>query len=236
VRSHPRTRRRGVLGGIIAALIGCSAARAGFAGDRVVLGARFTYFWLHDTRRSGGDGYDNDYEGNYLGSLWGLDARQHYFPSPFLEVRIASSFGVGAAYGQARARTLDWATDEHLETAGDGDLEIRGIQVYAFGRYRTRSRFTPYAQAGWSFYRSHFFESPAWSGPGRRFEVDDVDGWFVAAGCRVDLGPRFGLDAVVSHAGVDDVPARAYLRPNRYRAGAFPMRHTSVGLGATLAF
>ena len=135
-----------------------------WVATRLSLGARVTFFWLQDTRRSSNTGFDNaNLTGNFLGSLWGLDGKQHYFPNPFLEYRVISSFGVGAAYDQARAKTLDWANQEKLITAGDGDLQIRGLQTYLFGRYRNRSRATPYAQLGWGWYWSEFFESPGWS-------------------------------------------------------------------------
>jgi opacity protein-like surface antigen len=219
-----------------AAVKGPGFLRRWVAG-RLSIGARVTGFRLRDTRRSGENGLDNgNLAGNFLGSLWGLDARQRYLPNPYLEYRIASSFGVGLAYDQARARTLDWADEEHTLTAGDGDVQIRGLQAHVFARYRNRSRLTPYANLGMAWYRSRFFESPAWSAPGRHFEVDGTDGWFAAVGCRVALARHVGLDAMYRHSHVGDVAARAYLRANRFRGGAFPMRSHVLGVGAAYDF
>jgi opacity protein-like surface antigen len=204
---------------------------------RLVAGARFTYYWLEDSRRAGENGYDNgNLDVNFLGSLWGLDAQQHYFPNPYLEYRIVSGFGLGVTYDQLRAKTLDWANEDRTATAGDGDLEIRGVGVYVLGRYRNRSRFEPYGSVGFAWYRSHFDVSPGWLTPGRRFEVENTDGWFATAGCRMTLAGHLGVDVVFRHSHVGDVAARAYLRPNRYREGAFPMRYDALAIGALYAF
>ena len=205
---------------------------------RLSIGARFTYYWLADSRRSGENGYDNgNLDGNFLGSLWGLDAQQHYFPNPYLEYRVVSAFGIGVTYDQLRARTLDWADEDQTTTAGDGDLEIRGVGVYVFARYRNGSRFEPYATAGFAWYASQFFVSPLWAAPGRRFVVEDTDGWFATAGCKWGIGRHLGLDAHFRHSQVGDVAARAYLGSgNRYRGGAFPMRYDALAVGAVYAF
>jgi opacity protein-like surface antigen len=204
---------------------------------RLSIGARFSYFWLEETRRSGENGYENsNLEGNFLGSLWGLDAQQHYFPSPYLEYRVVSGFGLGVAYDEQRAKTLDWADADRTATAGDGDVEIRGVGVYVVARLRNRTRFEPYANLGFAWYHSHFFESPGWSAPGRRFVVEDTDGWFVAAGCRVSVGKHVAIDGMYRYSHVGDVVARAYLVGNHYRGGAFPMRNEALDVGVAYTF
>jgi opacity protein-like surface antigen len=115
-------------------------------------------------------------------------------------------------------------------------VEVRGLQAYVLGRLRLGSRLTSYAQAGRSFYHSEFFESPGWSAPGRRFVVADTKGWLAAAGCTVALVRHVDLEASYRHSWTGDVEARAYLRPNRYREGAFPMRNDAVSLGAAYSF
>jgi opacity protein-like surface antigen len=211
---------------------------ARFVRTHLTIGARVSRFWLEDTRRSSANGYDNlNQAGNFLGSLWGLDAQQHYFPNPFMEYRVTSGFGAGIAYDQARAKTLDWTDNTaRLATAGDGDVEIRGLQYYVFGRYRNRTRFTPYANVGIARYRSRFFVSPDWLIPGRHFEVDDTKGWFVSGGCNVALSRHLGLDALYRHSQLDAVIGRAFFNPRRHRSGAFPMRNDLIGAGLFYAF
>lgn len=205
---------------------------------RLTIGARFTYFWLEDARRSGENGPDNgNTDINFLGSLWGLDADQHYFPNPYIEYRIAGGVGIGVNYDQVRAKTLDWADNESQDvTAGDGDLEIRGVGVYVLWQHRSSGKFGPYATAGYAWYQSHFDVSPGWSAPGRRFEVDDTDGWFVSGGCQMRLTRHVAVDLTYRHSHIGDVVARAYFRPNRYRAGAFPMQNDSLAIGLRYAF
>ncbi len=204
---------------------------------RLSIGLRASHFWLEDSRRSDAQGYDNgNLSGNFLGSLWGLDPEQRYLPSPFLEYRVVSSFGVGTAYDRARVRTLDWGNDAHTVTAGDGDFDIRGLQVYAFGRYSGWTRVTPYAQLGFAQYWSRFFVSPGWAAPGRRFVVDGTEGWLATAGVRLALGRHAGVDLQYRHLDVADVAGRAYLRNNHYRAGGFPVRSDWLGVGLAYAF
>ena len=208
-----------------------------WVSTRLAVGARFTYYWLEDSRRAGENGYDNgNLEGNFLGSLWGLDAQQHYFPNPYLEYRVVSGLGLGVTYDQLRAKTLDWANEDETATAGDGDLELRGVGVYLLGRYRNRTRFEPYGTLGFAWYKSHFDVSPGWAAPGRRFEVQDTDGWFVTAGCKMSLAKHVGVDVMFRHSHVGDVASRAYFRPNRYREGAFPMRYDALAIGGLYAF
>jgi opacity protein-like surface antigen len=213
------------------------ASGGGWISTRLSVGARFTYYWLEETRRSGENGYDNsDLSGNFLGSLWGLDAQQHYFPNPYLEYRVASGFGIGVMYDQLRVRTLDWANQEQTVTAGDGDLEIRGVGVYWVARYRNASRYSPYATAGYAWYQSHFFVTPGWAAAGRQFLVEDTEGWFVSGGCTVNVAKHLGVDASVRYSHLADVAARAQLVGNRYRTGSFPMRYSAITLGVSYAF
>ena len=207
---------------------------------RLAIVADWTRFSLADSRRLTDHGLNNKNRANFLGSLWGLEARQHYFPDPSLEYRIVSVFGLGASYDQRRARTLDWGP--HAEIVGDGDVEIRGAQAYVFGRYPNRSRVTPYARVGLARYRSRFFVLPSWSGggPGRAIRVDDTSGPFAAGGLRITVWRHAALDAFYRYSFIRDVAARAYgdivNKPNQHRNGAFPMRNRALGIGGAYGF
>jgi opacity protein-like surface antigen len=207
-------------------------------GGRLTVGARVSHPWLSDDRRSGPDGFDNaNRSGNFLGSLWGLDVRQRYVPNPFLEYRIVSAFGVGAAYDQVRVKTLDWGNAERTVTAGDGDLRIRGAQVFAFGRFANRTRVTPYARIGFAYYWSAFFESPGWAVPGRAFEVSDTRGWLVGAGLRIALWRGIALDGSYEHLHLGDVEAAVrFASGGKGTKGAFPMRSDVASLGISYGF
>ncbi|HXB57526.1 MAG TPA: hypothetical protein VN461_22380 [Vicinamibacteria bacterium] len=231
----------GARAGVAAEETAAADGQPGFFGrwvaNRLTTGARVTHFWLQDTRRSDANGYDNlNQTGNFLGSLWGLDAQQHYFPNPFVEYRIISAFGAGIAYDQARAKTLDWGDVQHTITAGDGDVEIRGLQFYVFGRFRNRTRVTPYANLGFGRYWSRFFVSPGWALPGRRFEVDDTRGWVFSGGCSVALVRHLGLETLYHHSQLEAVTGRAYFNRNHHRSGAFPMQNDVLSAGLLYGF
>lgn len=205
--------------------------------DRLVVGVRLSHRWLEDSRRYGENGLDNHNTGvNFLGSLWGLDPLQRYVPAPFVEYRVVHGFGAGVAYDEARVKTLDWANDDHTATAGDGDLRLRGVQLYAFGSLRNRTRFAPFLRGGFSRYGSAFFEDPGWALPGRYFEVHPTHGWFAEAGVRVELWRRLGVDASVGHAWLQEVEAKAHLQNGGARRGAFPLRHDALRVGAAYRF
>jgi opacity protein-like surface antigen len=218
-----------------------AGAQQGFlarcVGGRLTLGVRVSHSWLVEDRRAGPNGYDNsNKQGNFLGSLWGLDAQQQYLPLPLVEYRVVKTFGVGVAYDEMKIKTLDWANPEHTATAGDGDLEVRGVQAYAFGRYANRTRFTPYLHLGFAHYWSRFLESPGWAAPGRYFEVDDSQGWFVTAGVRFAVGKGLALDGCYQRRQLGDVQAAAHLVGGGRIKGVFPVRSNVFAVGVVYGF
>jgi opacity protein-like surface antigen len=215
-----------------------SSLLARSVSGRLTLGIAVSHTWLEDDRRSGPNGYDNaNRSGNFLGSLWGLDPKQSYVPGPFLEYRIVSAFGLGVAYNQLTVKTLDWGDAERTWTAGDGDLRMRGAQVFAFGRLANRTRVTPYVRVGFAYYWSAFFESPGWATPGRSFEVSDTKGWLAGAGLRAALWKGVGLEGCYEHEQLADVKAAVrFTSGGKGTKGAFPVRNDAVSLRLSYAF
>jgi len=198
--------------------------------NRLAIGLRLSHSWLADSRRYGENGLDNGNPGNFLGSLWGLDVEQRSVPCPFLEYRVASIVGVGVSYDETRIRTLDWGTDDSGRTfiSGDGDLGLRGVQVYAFARYPNRTRVTPQLRLGWSHYSSAFFEDPAWAQGFRSFDVQGTDGWLVAVGVGVRVWRGAGLDVSFEHLALGAVGAKARLGHGGHKNGEFPVRSDAL--------
>ncbi len=215
---------------------GASPARTS-ESSRSSAGLRWSRWWLEDSRRFGANGLDNDNTDiNFVGSLWGLDTEQIYVPFPFLEYRVVSVVGVGVAYDEARVKTLDWANAEKTATAGDGELRLRGLQVYAFASYPNRTRLRPSARVGYGHYWSTFLPTPEWAVPGRSFEVQDTQGWFVGASLRAGLTKHLDFDVSYDHLGLEDVPARAHLLSGNERTGAFPVRSDALRTGLACRF
>ncbi len=205
---------------------------------RLAIGVRASHAWLEDDRRSDALGYDNaNRQGNFLGSLWGLDPKQSYVPLPFLEYRVWSVLGVGVAYDQLRIRTLDWGDEARTWTAGDGDLRLRGAQAFVSARFSNRTRFTPYARAGFAYYWCRFLESPGWAAPGRHFEVEDTRGWLAGAGLRVRLWKGIALDGSYEHRQLREVQAVVrFSNGGKGTKGAFPTRNDVAALGLDYVF
>jgi opacity protein-like surface antigen len=204
-------------------------------GNRLSVGVRVSHWWLEDSRRYGENGLDNQNPGNFVGSLWGLDAKQGWVPLPFVEYRIVSVVGVGAAYDEVRIKTLDWANDEHVATAGDGDLQLRGLQLWAFGRYANRTRVTPQLRMGWGHYWSAFYEDPGWPPP-RWFEVEDTSGWFGGVAVNVRVWSHVGADVAFEHLALSDIAAKAHLLNGGHKNGVFPVSSNVLRLGVTYKF
>jgi opacity protein-like surface antigen len=218
------------------ASLGSSQAAAS-PSNRFSAGLRWSKWWLEDSRRSGDNGLDNDNTDiNFVGSLWGLDTEPRYVPFPFVEYRIVSVVGVGAAYDEALVKTLDWANADKTTTAGDGELRLRGLQVYAFASYPNRTRLTPYARVGYAHYWSTFLPTAEWLVPGRSFVVGDTQGWLVGASLRARLTKHLDFDVSYDHLGLEDVPATAHLLSGGERTGAFPMRSDSLRTGLAYRF
>lgn len=209
--------------------------------DRLEVGARVHHFRLRDTRRTGPNGYYDNWNlrGNFIGSVWGLDEKQEYLPRLHAQYRIWRGVGVGLTYDKIVAETVDWSSEEGV-TSTDGDVIIEGPLAYAFWRYENRTRFTPGVELGLASYSASFDVNPAWAavGPGYRFEVDDTDGYYLALNCDVELGERWLIDFHYRRMFDAEVDARAYFsrgtRVGRY--GAFPMEYAMFGIGATYRF
>lgn len=242
----------GIVAGIVVAIISPSASAEtadattrGSAGlvrratdGRLSLGLRWSRLWLDDSRRYGPDGLDNRSGNavNFLGSIWGLDPVRRSLPSPYVEYRVWSVLGVGAGFDEARVRTLDWADNEKTTTAGDGDLRLRGVQVYAFAAVPNRTRFTPQARVGYGRYGAAFFESPGWSMPGRDFEVQDTKGWLLGASLRCRVFRQVSVEAAYDRLDLADVQAKARLGGGAHKKGVFPVRSDVLRAGMSYGF
>lgn len=204
--------------------------------SRLALGVRWSGWSLNDSRRYGDNGLDNHYPGNFLGSLWGLDAKQGGVPLPFREYRAVSVVGIGAAYDDVTIKTLDWSNDDRVATAGDGDMQLRGIQLYAFGRYQNRTRLTPELRVGWSHYWSTFHADPGWAAGGRWFELEDTSGWLGGVGVNVRVWASLGAEISFEHLALSDIAAKAHLANGGHKTGAFPVSSNLLRLGCSYRF
>jgi len=209
--------------------------------DKLFIGARVYHFELSDTRRSQNNKYsNNNIAGNFIGSVWGLDEEQDYFPRLYVEWAFSPYLHLGLTYDHVRAATVDWANDEKSATSTDGDVEVWGPLLYAAGRLPNDTIFTPFLELGWAEYFASFDVNPAWAavGPGYRFEVDDTSGYFFGLGVDVEFADNWSVNLYWRQMSGADVRARAYFTPTSRigRKGSFPMDYDIVALGIQHGF
>lgn len=209
--------------------------------DHLEIGARIHHFNLKDTLRSGRNGPANsNIRINFIGSVWGLQENQDYFPRLYAQYALVPFFGIGATYDHVAAKTLDWGNLEKTEIAGDGDVTIYGPLFYLFARYPNSTRFLPFAELGWAYYFANFEETAQWAAtaPGYRFEVDDTSGYFLALGVDFALHEKWHANLYWRRMFQAEVNARAYFTPGPRvgRYGAFPMEYEMLGLGVSYRF
>lgn len=202
--------------------------------DHLEVGARVCYFKLQDNRRSGDNGYDNwNLDQNYIGSLWGLDEEQNYFPRLYVQYAFIPYAGVGLTYDQAKAKTLDWGNEEKTVESSDGSLEIVGPLLYLFGRYPNASHFMPFAELGVAHYAADFNQSGERGNTGHHMNVDDTDALFVGLGLMASLPRHWSCELYYRRMENADVDAKSDLSGEVTRRGSFPMDYDLFALGAS---
>ena len=212
-----------------------------FVRNRLEIGARINSFELKDDRRSDASGYDNwNLSENFIGSIWGLDDEQSYWPRLYVQYMIVPYFGVGLTYDSITASTVDWGNEEQTRKSSDGDVCISGPLFYLVGCFPNESRFRPFLELGYAVYSADFDENSAWASvaPGYRFGVDDTDGWFWGIGCNIRVYENWNVDLYYRQMRDNVVDARAYFNPGPRpgRVGEFPLEYDMFSIGASYRF
>ena len=206
--------------------------------DQLEVGARITYFQLKDDERGIRNNWD--LQRNFIGSIWGLEEKQSYIPKPYVQYAIIKYAGVGLSYDELTVKTVDWGNLEGTVKGGDGDCVIRGPAVYVFGRYPNSTWFTPFIELGYVKYFADFKETAAWAAvaPGYRFEVDDTESHYFAAGCDVRITDQWQAGIYYRRLYDAHVDARAYFTPGPQvgRYGSFPFDSRQFGVGVSYRF
>ena len=210
--------------------------------DHLEIGARIVRFDLKDTEREASSGRPSNFnlEGNFIGSLWGLEEIQDYVPRLYAQYAFIPDLGIGITYDHLGAKTLDWGDLYATSIVGDGDLEIWGPLVYLFMRYSNSTPVRPYAELGAAYYFASFDETAEWAttAPGYRFEVDDTLGFYLACGLDVALHESWHVDLYMRYLYGAEVDARAYFKPGATpgRTGSFPLDYIMAGAGLAHSF
>ncbi len=210
-----------------------------FIKDRVQIGTRSAHRILtdDDSGHKGG-GYGS---GTFLGTIYGLDAKQNYFPRQLYgRFFINDIFGVEIGYDQYKAKSL---TRNPPYT--DGDLEVSGITLSLIGFYRNTSKFTPYLGLGLGFFSSNFSEIANWRSSynglrQRRMITDDVNATIVSLGVLWEFTERWNLDLSAKYIGNADIDAvfkgYTYGILDTVQPGHFPMDSYALQIGVSYTF
>ena len=210
--------------------------------NHLEVGARIVHFVLEDAEREARSGRPSNLniEGNYIGSIWGLEEIQDYVPRLYAQYAFIPDLGIGLTYDHLGAKTLDWGDATGTTIAGDGDLEIWGPMLYLFMRYSNSTPFRPYAELGAAYYFASFDETAEWAAtaPGYRFEVDDTLGFYLACGVDAAVHESWHVDLYLRYLYGTEVDARAYFKPGSTpgRTGAFPLDYVMAGAGLAHSF
>jgi len=208
---------------------------------RLEVGARTYRFSLEDDRRHSRGGYSNtNYRGNFIGSVWGLDEEQNYWPRLYAQYMLIPYFGLGITYDYVRATTVTWANDEETATSSDGDVTAAGPAFYMVGAFPINDRLRPFGELGWAYYFADFEETDHWkgTGPGYRFEVEDTSGILLGVGCSIRVYENWSLEVCYRSVQSAEVDAAAYFKPgsNPGRIGTFPINYDAWSVGVNYRF
>ena len=225
---------------------------ATYLAGRVRIGTRSTAFSLDQTESKG---VNREKGETFLGNIARIEEEQNYAPTRVhLDVLILPWMGVELAWDGVEARTWNANNGE-----SDGIVCAEGPTLSLLGQYPNRSRLTPFAALGYTFWEADFEEEAWWhygfndeaeyvaaGCPGRsrshleRYMTTDIDnGVVLTAGLIIRIGGHLSADLLVRQTDVA-VDARYYRCHNGSttldRTGEFPLEHIAYGGGLQYVF
>ena len=190
------------------------------------VGTRLTYFSLLDNKR----GQPND--GSFFGTVTMLDERQNYLPKKlFVQYKIIPYAGVGLSYDSFSFDASDFG-------GSDGKATLSGPLFYVFGRYPNSTAFTPFCELGVAYYTSTFDADAGWLGtnPGKSVDLDNTHGYYVGAGCDLQITDDFSLNVYARYMRISDVTGAWYDAWTKFGDVVLTPSYVAFGLGAKYSF
>ncbi len=210
-----------------------------FIKDRVQVGTRSAHrILIDDDSGHKGEGFGS---GTFLGTIYGLDVEQNYFPLQIYGRFFINEFlGLELGYDQYKAKSLI-----RNSPYTDGDLEISGMTFSLIGFYRNTSKFIPYSGLGLGVFSSDFSAIARWRSSyngarQRKMIVDDVTAIIVSLGVMWEFTDRWNLDLSTKYIGNADVDAvfKGYTGSvlDTVQPGYFPMDSYALQIGLSYNF
>ncbi len=195
-------------------------------GLRLSGGLRSTYVKLLSPRKN---------NGSFIGSIARLKPEQDLLPfRPFLQCTIPVddwNLGIGFTYDRLTVATVD-------EGGGDGDIKSEAYILYGLAEYANPSRFTPFVELGFGYYRNRFSPLPEWYDRGwREFVLKNSFGVHLGGGIDLAVAAGFSLQLYLRYSSLEVDGTYYFRRDNRApRPFTFTLEHLAYGLGARYAF
>lgn len=185
------------------------------------VGARILYIKLLEDKKG------EPFAGSFIGSVNQLEAKQNYFPMPYVQY-VYSWWGLGLSWHQFEFEARD-------PGGSDGTATLNGPLFYAMARFTNETRFTPFAEMGMALYSATFDAEPNWA-QRNRFDLEDSNGFYVAAGCRAQLTENWSVEAYLRRMNVDVDGTYRNLVDGRQQSFTFTATHIAAGFGACYTF
>lgn len=214
-------------------------------GGRIEIGTRITFFSLIE-----------DHKDSFLGTIDKLDAEQSFSPfKVFAAWRFHPRYGVELTWDSMEVSTVTkW--DGH----SDGTIEAQGPILSLFGRYPTRTKWTPYASLGLGRFSTRFKPATWWAlgypsnedyvgagspsfsyfGYRRHIGVDSTTALIILAGCDVAIREHLSADLFLRYMAVDIdahyfITKKGEMFDDRGMTD-IPLDNIALGLGVRYAF
>ena len=201
--------------------------------NRLEIGTRITHFTLLDNKK--GDSITRI--GTFFGTVNQLKEDQDYLPAKlFVQYRIIPQFGVGLAYDKFGFDTGDWGMGSGIG-GSDGKAVLSGPLVYLLGRYPNKTRFTPFGELGIALYSATFDADANWaSSNDKRVSLGSTTGYYLAAGCDMQITEQFLIDLYGRYMNVSDVNGEWFLLGNKNGDVVLTPSYLAIGIGAKFLF
>ena len=182
----------------------------------------------------------NPQAGSFYGSINELDSVHDYWPFKlFVDYKFCTYGGVELAWDYFSARTIT-QQDGHT----DGDLNMRGPLLSAFVRYPADFNLTPYAGAGFAYYKVEFDDNAYWHEPPGRNELQSMDfnhtwGLFVYGGVAWMFADHWSADLYVRYTKLQDAEGTHWAGSDgsAYNGSpSIPLSNIATALGVRYSF
>jgi hypothetical protein len=199
------------------------------------VGTRFLQVKLQDKTRG------EPFNGSFVGTITEITEEKDNSPDKFyLQARLPKTpCWIGVSYDHVRAQTMDDSNGDGIADSGggDGSVDISGYIPYLQAAWDNKTRFTPFIQVGYAFYKSKFDTIPNWSNGGRKvMNLDSTTGFELAGGLGIRIYKNLSADVFIRQMNVDDITGEYLMDGHKQSDIIYTMSYTAYGAGLNCRF